>query len=145
MLPQSFGRISTAGSTVRGLVSHAFFSTRDGSDMVVMIDGEKTFNDVVVRAGCGVRHPPKNHAGSSCCWSGDAVSGLVCAPSLLAAASAAVMSRLCSALSACAGSGRRHRGTACAVATRARGGPRRGGNFPSLLCAALPLACGVAS
>ena len=59
MLPQSFGRISTAGSTVRGLVSHAFFSTRDGSDMVVMIDGEKTFNDVVVRAGCGVRHPKK--------------------------------------------------------------------------------------
>ena len=49
MLPQSFGRISSAGSTVRGLVSHAFFSTRDGSDMVVMIDGEKSFNDVVVR------------------------------------------------------------------------------------------------
>jgi hypothetical protein len=49
MLPQSFGRFSTAGPTVRGLVSQAFFSTRDGTDMVELIDGESAFNDVVVR------------------------------------------------------------------------------------------------
>jgi hypothetical protein len=68
MLPQSFGRISTAGSTVRGLVSHAFFSTRDGSDMVVMIDGEKTFNDVVVSAAIGSGHFFPNDAFPSGRW-----------------------------------------------------------------------------
>jgi hypothetical protein len=47
MLPS---RLSTAGPTVRGLMSQAFFSTRD-TEMVELIDGETSFNDVVVRCG----------------------------------------------------------------------------------------------
>ncbi len=60
-LPYTFGRLTTAGPTVRGLFSQALFSTREGADAVVpdkkkkgvvLIDSEKSHDAILVRTSC---------------------------------------------------------------------------------------------